>query len=288
MSEMKSPPANRTIHLDNCACPYCGINLDSTKRTKEHVIGRRFVPKGKLNGHWNLIVFACDDCNGYKADLEDDISAISLVSDSEKLPSQEAQRKINKSISRRTGKPVRDSYESFDINGEIGPGVTYKINMVSPPQIDRRRAFDLARMQLSAFFFLITYQEKEKRGYFWPGEYLPLTVVNRADWGNAQMIDFSQSVIDWDTRFIGYTADEHFRLCIRRKPDAEVWSWAIEWNGAIRLVGFLGDRSRAEAIASSYRKLKMYQHQEGEGSYIRYRFEVPLAPEDDQLFSVDL
>ena len=42
------------------------------------MIGRRFVPKGKLNNQWNLIVRVCIKCNNKKSDLEDDISAISM------------------------------------------------------------------------------------------------------------------------------------------------------------------------------------------------------------------
>jgi hypothetical protein len=60
--------------LDNVTCPYCGTALTSKTRTKEHVIGRRFVPVGSLDREWNLILQACGPCNRHKADLEDDIS----------------------------------------------------------------------------------------------------------------------------------------------------------------------------------------------------------------------
>jgi hypothetical protein len=73
------PPAT-PIRLNNVRCPYCGTDV-STNRTAEHVIGRRFVPKGMLNGEWNLILWACEVCNGRTSDLEDDISAITMQRD---------------------------------------------------------------------------------------------------------------------------------------------------------------------------------------------------------------
>ena len=69
-------PGNRPIILHNVSCAYCGRHFKSKlPPTKEHVIGRRFVPRGSFDGQWNLILKACQQCNGEKADLEDDISA---------------------------------------------------------------------------------------------------------------------------------------------------------------------------------------------------------------------
>ena len=35
--------------LRNLTCPYCGVAIDAKTATKEHVVGRRFVPKGTLD-----------------------------------------------------------------------------------------------------------------------------------------------------------------------------------------------------------------------------------------------
>jgi hypothetical protein len=59
-------------------CPYCGVALSKENSTKEHVLARKFVPKGTLNNQWNLILNACRCCNNSKSDLEDDISAITM------------------------------------------------------------------------------------------------------------------------------------------------------------------------------------------------------------------
>src|SRR5438067_12808695 len=80
-ASLNSWPHNRAIVLKNETCVYCGSELTAGNCTKEHVIGRKFVPKGKLHEEWNLIVRACTSCNHTKSDLEDDISAISLPPD---------------------------------------------------------------------------------------------------------------------------------------------------------------------------------------------------------------
>lgn len=66
---MNEMPPNRPIHLSNSVCVYCGEALGSGGGTKEHVVGKRFVPKGTLDGNWNLIVLACTPCNAAKADF---------------------------------------------------------------------------------------------------------------------------------------------------------------------------------------------------------------------------
>lgn len=48
-------PPNKPIRLHNVVCPYFGATLLRESMTKEHVVGRRFVPKGTLANQWNLI-----------------------------------------------------------------------------------------------------------------------------------------------------------------------------------------------------------------------------------------
>lgn len=73
---------SKPLRLNNTACVYCSTPFTTdVAATKEHVIGRNFVPRGTLAGEWNLIVNACRDCNEKKARLEDDISAITMQPD---------------------------------------------------------------------------------------------------------------------------------------------------------------------------------------------------------------
>ncbi len=285
--------ASRAIRLRNVVCPYCGCDLNADNSTKEHVVGRRFVPKGKLNGNWNLIVNACDVCNNRKADLEDDISAITLYPehggihpDYDDEARAEAQRKAANAISRRTKKPVENSHEKMKFNLPFGPDASFNFDFASPPQIDESRAFELARLQLAGFFHWITYQQHAERGYWWTGGFHPLIMVRRADFGNTVIVDFADAVLGWEPRVLGHTAEGHYSVCIRRHPEAECWSWAMQWNGSTRLAGFLGDREAAKAVVETLRPLQMHHQDLGNGDFVRFRNEVPLEPDDDKLFAV--
>ena len=130
-NDLKTWPHNSVIRLKNVSCPYCGVKLTEDTANKEHVIGRRFVPKGKLDGWWNLIVNSCQPCNTDKADLEDDISAITMQPDAlgsfghdDTTGMSEAVRKAEKSFSRRTKKLIKDSDEQFQISGRLGKSAT--------------------------------------------------------------------------------------------------------------------------------------------------------------------
>lgn len=286
-------PVNRALVLDNVTCPYCGNILDENNNTKEHVIGRRFVPKGSLDGSWNLIVRACRRCNSNKSHLENDISAISLsgkmwfgLNNTDQSIVKEAQRKVEKSISDKTGKPVLESQEELIIEVPFAPGVTFKFNMLSPPQIKSERLYELARMQMMAFFYLITFDKKTKRGGFWLEGFYPLSFAHHADWGNSLHKSFMKAVVKWEPRWQGSTASGFFRSIIRKHPHAECWSWAVEWNKNYRVIGFFGSKEAAEKIVNCFEEPNMTTIKNDKNSYFRYREEVKLSEEDDWLFFV--
>lgn len=57
-------PTNRVHRLDNVNCAYCGrLFDDALPPSLEHVIGRKFVPRGALNANFNLHVNVCGGCN---------------------------------------------------------------------------------------------------------------------------------------------------------------------------------------------------------------------------------
>jgi hypothetical protein len=175
-NELRNLPADKPIVLKNLTCPYCGSELDKKTNTKEHVVGRRFVPKGSLSQKWNLILRACNICNNKKSSLEDDISAISMQPNVHgKYPSNhhlllaEAQRKAKHSFSKTTKKLVSESQANLKVAGTFMGG-EMKIELIAPPQIDEIRAFELARLQITAFFYFITFDHSANIGHFWPGE----------------------------------------------------------------------------------------------------------------------
>ena len=292
---MKELPDNQVIRLNNVSCPYCGVKLTKEITTKEHVIGKRFVPKGKFNACWNLIIKSCKTCNGIKSDLEDDISAITMQPDAlgnfahdDASGASEAARKAENSYSRRTNKLVKDSHEQMKIHIPFGQGAKISFGFYGPPQADSDRIFELAHMQLIGFFFWITYQENEKRGSCWPGDFCPVLTTNYADWGNPVLLAFADIVVDWELRVRGVTTDGFYKVMIRKSPEATCWSWALEWNHTLRVIGFFGDLQTIQNVTNSLPKLKLHVIPQGPNVTIRYRQEIPfLENENDKLFYWD-
>ena len=160
----------------------------------------------------------------------------------------EAARKARNSISRRTGKAVKDSSGKIDIKGTLAPGVEFTFNLTSPPQIESNRIYELARMQLMAFFYWITYNHETKKGGFWLGSFFPVLEAIRLDWGNPVHKAFMDAVVNWEPRVLAIGADGFFKAIIRRHPAAVCWSWALEWNHKYRIVGFFGEIEPARAL----------------------------------------
>lgn len=292
-ADIRQYPANRAIRLHNLNCIYCGRLFDDTAPTKEHVVGRNFVPRGCLDGQWNLIANACERCNRDKADLEDDISAISMLADltgqfavDDPRLKAHAARKAANARSRRSGKVVADSREHIQIAQSFG-GADFTFSFTSPPQVEDDRIFRLAHYHFRAFFFLITYRETTRTGGFVQGGFYPLLTARRADWGNPRLRWFMDKVRDWDLRMHAIGADTFFKLIIRRCPQGrEVWAWAVEWNHSMRVVGFAGREDAVTDVAADAPELAFDVVHEGPAEWVRMRTDVPLPAEEDDLFSV--
>lgn len=291
---VKEHPSNRAIVLRNVSCVYCGRQFDvELPSTKEHVIARRFVPRGCFDGQWNLILNACSQCNGDKADLENDISAITMMPDAggnyaindERLRA-EAARKAPKARSRRTRKVVAESHERLEVKGAFGPA-TFTFNFVAPAQIEEERLFRLAHYHFRGFFYWITYQEETHRGGFVRGGFFPVVAARRADWGSPRLRWFMDLVRKWDVRVHAIGADGFFKLLIRRHPEGlPVWSWAIEWNHAMRIVGFAGDEGAVQSLVESVPEQPTQLISQTEKEWMRFRTETALPEAEDDLFSV--
>lgn len=226
----------------NTFCAYCGVEFsDSVPFEEEHVIGRRFVPKGTLAGNWNLVLRACGSCNDIKAALENDISAITMqpdaggryASDDERLIA-EAKRKA-RTTSQLTRRFVSEPEPPLKFTGSFGPA-TFEFSFVRPAQADDQRLFELARLQLTGFFSMLTWQAEQQRGWFWPGNYCPVVAVRKEDWGNPHLLWIEDVAREWEPRLHAVTADGFYKIWIRRCPEEPpVWAWAIEWNRNYRL-----------------------------------------------------
>jgi hypothetical protein len=284
-------PGNRPILLKNDTCPYCGLMLDEGTATKEHVIARNFVPRGKLDGQWNLILRACRACNIRKSELEDDISAASMHPDAwgrfhnpDPMLLSAAARKAENCISRRTGKPIKESFEKIQIDVDFAPGVKMSFGCTAPPQLSSERVFELSRLQLMAFFYWLTYNAARKQGGWWLGEFVPIVEAPRSDWGNNLHRIFMDRVVDWHPRIIATGADGFFRIAIRRNPSAVCWSWALEWNHNLRIVGFFGEGETVEKLIQDFPAIHMATVVDNPNERITVREEKALEEKDDKLF----
>ena len=288
------PSPKKALILPNINCVYCGDLLEDASRTKEHVIGNKFVPKNSLFGQWNLILSACRRCNNLKSDLEDDISAITMHADAfgqfgsedERLRS-EALRTAKGSFSRRTGNVVGESSERLKFSHEFAPGVTFTFEMSAPPQTTPERLYQLAYFHIQGFFFFITFNSVSKQGGFIPGIFKPILVARRADWGNLLMRSLTSSTRSWHLRFVGIAASGFFKVSIRRHSEgAEVWAWALEWNQNFRVVGFFGNEGEIDAQVEQLPKLSMKVLGGDKNTEYRMRSDIPLLEEDDDLFTI--
>ena len=185
------------------------------------------------------------------------------------------------------GKPVKDSRENLKFKMQFAPGVEITFDMIAPPQTDRERVFELARLHAMAFFYWVTFNPSSGEGGFWPGGFFPVLEVANADWGNPIHRAFMDAVVDWEPRVLAVTADGFFKIAIRRHPSAESWSWAIEWNRNRRIVGFFGDRSAAETVAAGFPPLDTINIAKDPDHYVGYRREMALFEADDRLFFWD-
>lgn len=285
---LQNLPNNKATRLDNVTCVYCGGAADpSNPLTDEHIIGRRFVPKGSFASGWSLISRACESCNNEKADLEDDISAITLLPDfgeghEDADLAALALRKAKGSRSRRTRKPVADSYEENKISGKLMQTVDVSFGFVAPPQLEQERVRRLAQLHLQGFFYLITYDAGRRIGGFIPGAIGWLNEASRRDWGNSLQRGFADLTQAWPARVEGTGAAGFFKVAIRRDPaGTELWSFALEWNRALRIVGFFGDVGSAQAYVDQIPPLSW---QRIDATH-RMRREEELSPEEDLLFA---
>jgi hypothetical protein len=293
-NDLRELPPGKPIVLENSTCVYCGTRLEEETTTKEHVLGRRFVPKGTLNQQWNLIVRACKRCNSHKSKLENDISAITMQpnawgkhADEEKILAEEARRKGKNSFSKITGRSVANSQGNIKAKIPFSRGVEFNFNFTSPPQVEESRVFELARLQLMAFFYFITYNKDTKTGSFWMEGFYPLQVTPRSDWGNDVQVAFMKYVISWEPRWIGNGAEGYFKSAIRRHPESACWSWALEWNKNYRIIGFFGEFDVAKAVSDTFPRLKAQSVSSGPRHNLAYRIEKKLKESEDLLFAWD-
>lgn len=78
---------------------------------------------------------------------------------------------------------------------------------------------------------MLTWNEEQARGFYWPGVYMPVVTVRKEDWGNPLMRWVEETARDWEYRLFAVTADGFYKVWIKRRlNDPAVWAWALEWT----------------------------------------------------------
>jgi hypothetical protein len=276
------------LRLHNRTCIYCGRDFgNSAPRTKDHVIGRNFVPKGSFKSNdWNLTVWACRRCNNEKAKLEGEISAITLqpgiaTTHADRSLTLLAERKASKTRSEATGKTVRESREMLSLTHSLGPDASMTFGFVGLPRLVPDRVLALAEAQIHAFFYFLTYDESQGKGSSLPGGISWSMFAQKGDWGNAQFLAFASLTRDWIGRVSGTAAEHYFRIVIKRDPsEPKLWSFGLEWNRNYRVVGFFGDTKSSSERVGAFPSFEWVRIDET----TRRREEIPLKPSEDVLF----
>lgn len=286
-------PANWSRNPSNDVCLYCNRLFDDVEviATKEHLVGRNFVPRGSLDGGrcFNFIFDACSDCNNDKSVHEGHVSAITQLMSPAISETEFAERAIAKSKGEthpQTGRPVADSFHKQTIEMR-GSDLGIRMGFVGPPQTDRYSVHRLAMRHVQGLYALVTNPDRTVKPLtlLYPGHVYVLGDYLPGDWGNSQAWAASERVRDWTVRARIITAGGYFRAVLRR-DGAEVgsWFWALEWNRYMRVIGGISYDGQLPSFMRDLPDLHWIESHTASGARLRQRQEESLDEASDTLF----
>lgn len=277
----------------NKVCLYCNRGFDPTVvATKEHLIGRNFVPRGSMDGgrSFNFIFDACFACNNDKSTLEGHVSAITqIMSPTVAANPNFVERAIAKSkgeIHPWTRRPVADSFHESTVRASL-LGMGLSLNFVGPPQMDRAMVDRLALRHVQGLYALVTNPDRDvdRLTLLYPGHVYVLGSYLPGDWGNSQALVASERVRSWDVRARIVTGGCHFQAMLRRdRAELGTWFWALEWNRYMRVVGGIAYDGQLPSFMRDLPELQWGQARVASGARVRARREEPLDEDRDNLF----
>lgn len=276
----------RTLEQSNACCIYCGKDLRSKnppESDKEHLIARKFVPTGTMDGQsFNFLFRTCRLCNSRKADAERHVSSVTLFNSPGRLENTKvneiAIRKGKHDFHpRKQGVPIEDSYEHTSLTTSCD-SMSIKFGMVAPPQLMKNMVREVAFCHIQGLFTLICtedYLDPLKLRILPEDEFILFGSYTHDDWGNPQAVEIANRVRDWDCFANIVSAQGYFKAIIRCSDEG--WFWALEWNRQLRLLGGI-----------SVARMKLFEGLPSEGWVStprgRMRKNVPLNSIDDHLF----
>jgi hypothetical protein len=285
---------HKPVALPGRRCAHCAIPLERRTSTQDHVVGRRFVPEGTLATGFFLQVKACRRCNDRKAALEDDVSVITmlpdttgrLVRDDERLRRTVA-RKSRGAISPTTRRLVAQSYCQMEASVPVAQGLSMRMNGLAMPLLPDERVAALAFYHVQGFCHFRSFDPTRGHGSWLDRRrFLMLGSAMKEDWGNPHLTHFTAVTGDWDPSCIALLADGYFSHVMRRRGQDDIWSWALEWNGRMRVFGIYGgDAERAEFTSGMPPLLMDFMHGDTTNGFAM-RYETPLPEDQDRLFDL--
>ncbi|MES2032533.1 MAG: hypothetical protein V4466_00015 [Pseudomonadota bacterium] len=276
---------HRNLSLSNQHCLYCGEYVGvgaSVESDKEHLINRRIAAPGLMANPqaFNFIFRACRRCNAEKADIEEHISAVTLLTSpgrEDPVIDAAARSKAAASFDRRHRLPIGEVRNNLSI--AMGP-VTF--GMVSAAQADPEAIRLLAFRHVQGLFSLCTSPDPrhsettrllsgDKFGFFAAYPY--------RDWGNPRLLEIARRTQDYARLAEITTADGFFRAALRPGAQGSPWFWALEWNQNLRVVGWIGDPLTPADAFQDLPPLTWHRI----SSTHRIREETPLAEDAEDL-----
>ena len=279
----------------NQHCLYCGVlvgNGATVPSDKEHLIGRNFVPTGSLgNGSFNFIFRACRECNSQKASVERHVSSVTLVNSparaSDERTDEVARRKATGDFHPdKKGVPVGQATDNHSVEFNRR-GLSMKVGLISPPQVNRSAAELLAFNHIQALFSLVTTEDcrvPEKMRLLPHSQFHYFGHFTCQDWGNPHLLEIARRVDDWPC-YVNVTAADGYYKAVLKVRESIGRFWALEWNRYLRAVGAIVRESESPEIFEGLPDLGWKPIPEGSG---RIRSETPLSHDADRLFSGDV
>jgi hypothetical protein len=279
----------------NQLCPYCGRIIGAGSEIpfdKDHLIGRRFVPKRMLDGNaFNFLFGACIDCNNGKSEAEGHIAAVTLFTS----PGRAEDPEINAEAVRKAtgdyhpiekGKRVCNAHVQQSLKYSFG-AATFEFQMHAPPQLAEGDVCLVAGRQVQALFFLITNSNPLD-----PAATKRLQMSNihilgyfpENDWGNPWLVEMTRRIKNWKQYLGTHSAQGYFKAVMYCTDDEdEEWFWALEWNRSYRVLGAIAKKDGIPRVFADLPSLGWQRLPDNTG---RTRLHVPAPKGDDELFTV--
>lgn len=257
----------------NQHCLYCGAFVGSgsaTASNEEHLIGRRFVPKGTMENAFNFSFRCCLFCNGRKAEIERHISSFSLLRSPSLATNEIARRsaatKASNDFHPETKVRMGDAIEKQTLEFKFG-GATFTFGLTGQTPAATNYIPELAAYHIQGLFSLLTACGPPPDHQI---RLLPIDQIQvqgfhpHSDWGNPQLVEIIRRTASLPLCASLHSGQDHFRACLRRSEN-DGWFWALEWNKSLRVVGSIYTAGETSPLFMELPELRWRNLPDGSG-----------------------